>query len=98
MDEGGLTPPVKLQSQRGIQRDVLRGRANLDRDVAKLGGTDRARHNATVGKNRAADHKRVGLKSVLRNNRAGKSSSSHFKYLTCELRLPVCMSSVGSVW
>ena len=91
MGKGGLMPPVELQSQGRVQRDVLGRRADLDRKVALLIRTDNARSHATRRQNAAADNKRgasqsgdranrcgdVALKAVVRLNRATERSSCH---------------------
>ena len=91
MDKGGLPPPVELQSQAGVQRDVLGRRADLDREITKLGRTYRARQHTTRRQNAASDNKRragqssnranrcgdVALKAVVRLNRATERSSCH---------------------
>ena len=58
MGKGGSAPPYEvLQSQSGVQRDVLGRRTDLDREITLLVSTDNARSNAARRQNAAADYK-----------------------------------------
>ena len=74
--KGAYAPHEILRSQAAVQSDVLSGSADAHRDVTGL-SRNRTRGNAS-GDDGRTNYERAGLEAVLRNNRAGKSSSSHF--------------------
>ena len=54
--KGAYAPHEILQSQSGVQRDVLGRGSDLDREVALLVSTDNARSNAARRQDAAADY------------------------------------------
>ena len=54
--KGAYAPHEVLQSQSGVQRDVLGRGSDLDREISQLRSTDDARNHAARRQDAAADY------------------------------------------